>query len=124
MKQTIFMMFHEVQEAVKEEYILLLNASLTVKKGKSGSNLKLWEKFTDKIIKFISNNTENVIFVLLGNYAKKKKDLIDLNKHIVITGVHPSPLSASKGFFGSGIFKEINENLEELGKRCIDWRVD
>jgi uracil-DNA glycosylase len=108
---------------VKDEGILLLNASLTVIKGKSGSHLKLWEIFTNKIIKYISDNTQNIIFVLLGNYAKNKKNLIDIDKHIIITGVHPSPLSASKGFYNSNIYKNINKNLELVGKNPIDWSI-
>lgn len=102
----------------KEENIFLLNASLTVIKNKPASHMKAWEKFTNDVIKYISENNENCIFVLLGNFAKSKEIYI-LNKNNIITGVHPSPLSANKGFFGSNIFRTIEEKL------CvqIDWHI-
>lgn len=87
---------------------LLLNSALTTKKGKSNFHKKLWSKYTDNIIKFISDNSKDVTFILLGNFAKKKAKLIDGKKHKIILGVHPSPLSAYKGFFNSGIFDNIN----------------
>jgi uracil-DNA glycosylase len=102
----------------KEEYIFLLNASLTVVKNKPASHMKLWEKFTNDVIKYISENNDNCIFVLLGNFAKSKEIYI-LNKNNIITGVHPSPLSANKGFFGSNIFRSIEEKLNTQ----IDWNI-
>ncbi len=101
--------------------VLLLNASLTVKEKKAGSHLKQWEKFTDRLIEKISDSTEDVVFILLGNFAKKKQKLVDKKKHCVLTGVHPSPLSASNGFFGCKVFSRANEYLEESGKDPIDW---
>jgi uracil-DNA glycosylase len=110
---------------VKEENILLLNAALTVREGKSGSHQKLWDKFTDGLIQYISQNTEGVVFLLLGNFAKKKAKFIRSKKHGKVTGTHPSPLAAHKGFFGSEVFSEVNELLmDEFGKEPIDWRVD
>ena len=107
----------------KNERILLLNASLTVIEGKSGSHLKFWEKFTDKIISYLSENNNNVIFMLLGNYAKQKISLIDQNKHCIITAVHPSPLSASRGFFGSKVFLKANEFLRKNNIEEINWSI-
>jgi uracil-DNA glycosylase len=108
---------------VKEEKILLLNSALTVIEGKSSSHQKIWEKLTDSIIKYISDNTENIIFILLGNFAKNKSKLIDLDKHYIIKGVHPSPLSASRGFFGSKIFSRTNEFLKDEELNEIDWKL-
>jgi uracil-DNA glycosylase len=101
-----------------EEKIFLLNSSLTVVKNRPASHMELWENFTNDVIKFIDDNNNNCIFVLLGNYAKSKKIFIK-NKHNIIEGVHPSPFSANKGFFNSNIFIEI-EN--KLGKE-INWNL-
>ena len=102
--------------------ILFLNSALTVEKGKAGSHLKLWEPYTNYIIDYISKNCNNIIFVLWGNYAKKKKVLIDLTKHHIIESSHPSPLSANRGgFFDTKPFSKINNKLKELGKKEINW---
>ena len=101
-----------------EEKIFLLNSSLTVIKNRPASHMELWENFTNDVIKFIDDNNNNCVFVLLGNYAKSKKIFIK-NKHNIIQGVHPSPFSANKGFFNSNIFVEI-EN--KLGKE-INWNL-
>ena len=106
---------------VKEENILLLNTALTVIKGESNSHQKIWNNFTNDLIEYISDNTDNVIFLLLGNNAKSKEKYIDEDKHIIITGVHPSPLSANRGFFNSNIFNRINEKLSEINKKKINW---
>lgn len=108
---------------VKEEKILLLNTALTVKKGESNSHQKIWSKVTDDVIKYISDNCKNVIFLLLGNNAKNKQKLIDDDKHIIISGVHPSPLSASRGFFNSNIFLKVNDNLKSINKKEINWEL-
>ena len=108
---------------VKEEKILLLNTALTVKKGESNSHQKIWSKVTDDVIEYISDNCENVIFLLLGNNAKSKQKLIDSDRHIIISGVHPSPLSASRGFFNSNIFLKINDNLKSINKKEINWEL-
>lgn len=102
--------------------ILLLNSALTVESKKPGSHLKLWEPYTNYIIDYISKNFENIIFVLWGNYAKKKKVLIDFKKHYIIESNHPSPLSANRGgFFNTKPFSKINNKLKELGKKEINW---
>lgn len=106
---------------VVEEKILLLNTSLTVEKNKSNSHQKFWKNITDNIIKDISDNHPNTIFLLLGNNAKSKKKYINEKKHIIIEGIHPSPLSAYKGFFNSKIFKKINVALNKQNKKIIKW---
>jgi uracil-DNA glycosylase len=106
---------------VKKEKILLLNSALTVIEGKSNSHAKLWTDFTNKLIKFISDKNNKTIFLLMGNFAINKKNLIDENKHKIFTTVHPSPLSASRGFFGCNIFKNINDYLIENNKEPINW---
>jgi uracil-DNA glycosylase len=103
--------------------ILLLNAALTVEPKKSGSHLKVWEPFTDYIIKNISDKCNNVVFILLGNYAKGKKKYIDTKKHCIVEGVHPSPLSAHNGFFGSKIFSKTNQYLLKNNIYEIDWAL-
>jgi uracil-DNA glycosylase len=97
------------------EKILLLNTSLT--NDRNNSHKKYWRKYTDLIIKEISDNTNNVCFVLMGNHAKDKKYLINSNKHCILECIHPSPNSASRGFFGSNIFKKIEEYV---GK--VNWQ--
>ena len=100
--------------------VLLLNAVLTVESGKAGSHANRgWEDLTDEVIKLISRERDGVVFLLWGTYARKKKDLIDSKKHLVLESAHPSPLSAHGGFFGNGHFKKANEflklnNLEEI----------
>ena len=102
---------------------MILNTALTVKKGESNSHQKIWSKITDDVIEYISDNCENVIFLLLGNNAKSKQKLIDSDRHIIISGVHPSPLSASRGFFNSNIFLKINDNLKSINKKEINWEL-
>ena len=114
----------DLTEWVKNNNLLLLNAALTVKQKKSNHHQKKWMKFTNKIIDYISDNTEDVIFILLGNFAKGKSKLIDLTKHKIISGVHPSPLSASRGFFGSDIFKKINTRLSQLNKTEFNYNLE
>ena len=105
-----------------EQGILLLNSVLTVEKDKAFSHKnKGWEIFTDTIIKKLNERVEPVIFVLWGNSARNKKELIDLKKHYVIESAHPSPLSASRGFFGSRPFSKINKILKEHNKKEIEW---
>ena len=102
--------------------VLLLNATLTVRAHEANSHKDLgWGQFTDFIIKEISDKKENVVFVLWGNFAQKKAGLIDTKKHFIIQSVHPSPLSARKGFLGSRPFSKINQFLEEKGKEPINW---
>jgi uracil-DNA glycosylase len=101
-----------------EEKIFLLNSSLTVIKNRPASHMELWENFTNDVIKFIGDNNKNCIFVLLGKYAKSKKIFIN-NKNNIVEGVHPSPFSANKGFFDSGIFIEIENKIGST----INWNL-
>lgn len=104
--------------------VLLLNTALTVRAHQANSHKgKGWEIFTDNIIKLLNLRDEPIIFILWGNNAKKKKEFIDSNKHFVIESVHPSPLSASRGFFGSKPFSKTNDILISLGKAPIDWQI-
>jgi uracil-DNA glycosylase len=102
--------------------VLLLNATLTVRAHEAGSHQKKgWETFTDEIIKQISNEKENVVFLLWGKFAESKIKLINIKKHTVLIAPHPSPLGAWRGWFGSKHFSKTNEYLKSLGKVEIDW---
>lgn len=104
--------------------VMLLNAVLTVRQGEPGSHAnKGWEIFTDHVIKTVQKHNKNVVFVLWGNYARKKQALIDPSRHFVITGSHPSPFSAYNGFFGGRYFSRINALLSQKGKIPIDWSL-
>lgn len=106
-----------------EQGVLLLNAVLTVRAGEANSHKgKGWETFTDAIIQAVAERPDPVVFVLWGNYAKKKLRLIDQDRHLVVQGAHPSPLSARK-FFGSKPFTQINEAVRAQGHEPIDWRI-
>lgn len=103
--------------------VLLLNATLTVGAHAPGSHQnKGWEIFTDEVIRIIAEEKENVVFFLWGSYAQKKGAHIDREKHLVLESVHPSPLSASRGFFGNHHFSQCNEFLIFTGQDAIDWR--
>ena len=106
-----------------DQGVLLLNATLTVRAQKSGSHQKQgWERFTDSVIRRLSEQQEGVIFLLWGGFAKKKAKLIDLDKHHVLTAGHPSPLSANRGYwFGNRHFSAVNRLLEAAGKKIIVW---
>jgi len=102
--------------------VLLLNATLTVQAHTPNSHKKMgWEKFTDAIIKAVSDKEDSVVFVLWGSFAQKKEPLIDTGKHYIIKSVHPSPLSVYRGFFGSKPFSEINNFLTSKDKKAIEW---
>ncbi|MBI2464975.1 uracil-DNA glycosylase [Candidatus Shapirobacteria bacterium] len=102
--------------------VLLLNATLTVEANKAGSHQnKGWENFTDKVIKLLSEQREHLVFILWGNYAKKKGVVIDRQKHLVIESPHPSPFAARSGFFGSKPFSKCNEYLILNGCGPIVW---
>lgn len=104
--------------------VLLLNSVLTVEEGKAASHQgKGWEKFTDAIISKLAQERESLVFVLWGSYAQKKGSFIDRSKHLVIENVHPSPLSAHRGFFGSRPFSQINSYLLSKGKTEINWSL-
>lgn len=103
--------------------VLLLNATLTVRAGEPGSHQKKgWETFTDAVIKLISYKKENCVFLLWGNFAKSKINLIDLDKHLVLTAAHPSPL-AGGAFFGCRHFSKTNEYLKSKNIGPIDWAI-
>ncbi len=102
--------------------VLLLNATLTVRARLAGSHQgKGWEEFTDAAIKALSEQRENIVFILWGNYAKQKGAYIDRKKHLVLEAAHPSPFSAYNGFFGCGHFKKTNEYLITHNKKDIEW---
>ena len=105
--------------------ILLINSILTVRANQASSHKKKgWENFTDAVIKNISNHQKNCVFILWGNFAQQKKKLIDEKKHLIIESVHPSPLSAYGGFFGSQPFSKTNNWLISKGIKPIDWSID
>ncbi|WP_291258904.1 uracil-DNA glycosylase [Fusobacterium sp.] len=107
-----------------EQGVLLLNTALTVRAGEANSHSGMgWEIFTDNVIKHLNDREDPVIFVLWGNNARKKKSYITNKQHFILEGPHPSPLSASRGFFGCNHFKKINEILENIGKKEIDWQI-
>ena len=104
--------------------MFLLNTSLTVEDGKAGSHAKKgWEAFTDRVIEVLSAQEEPIAFILWGNHAKSKKVLIDTSRHLIVESVHPSPLSANRGFFGSRPYSRVNQWLEEQGRQPIDWCI-
>ena len=105
----------------RKEKVLLLNSSLTVIKGKSNSHAHLWIIFTDKLIKWFQDINKNSIFLLMGNFAKNKQQIIDESKHKIFITIHPSPLSAYNGFFGCNVFKLINDCLIQNNKEPIKW---
>ncbi len=105
--------------------VLLLNAALTVRAGMANSHRgRGWEEFTAHIIKLLNARKDPVIFLLWGSNAREKKQYITNPRHYVFESVHPSPLSASRGFFGCGHFKRANEVLKKLGKPPIDWQIE
>lgn len=105
--------------------VLLLNSSLTVRDGEANSHRnKGWEVFTNRIIECLNEREDPVIFLLWGANAKEKTQVITNPQHKILTTVHPSPLSASRGFFGCGHFKKANEMLEKMGKTPIDWQIE
>lgn len=104
--------------------VLLLNTTLTVRGGQAASHQgKGWETFTDQVIRVVNDKTEPVVFVLWGSSARRKKELIDVQRHVIIESAHPSPLSARNGFFGSKPFSRANEALIARGRQPIDWRL-
>lgn len=104
--------------------VLLLNATLTVNAHQAGSHQnKGWEKFTDQIIKMVSEQKDHVVFLLWGAYAQKKSSLIDDSKHLILKAVHPSPLSVYRGFFGSKHFSQANQFLTQNKIEPIDWKL-
>jgi uracil-DNA glycosylase len=104
--------------------VFLLNATLTVRAHEAGSHQNHgWERFTDAAISKLSMQREGLVFLLWGSYAKQKEALIDTSKHYILSTVHPSPLSAHRGFFGCKHFSKTNEILRKLGKTEINWQL-
>jgi len=102
--------------------VLLLNATLTVRAHQAGSHQKKgWEQFTDNAINILNKEKQNIVFFLWGAYAQKKGESIDRSRHLVLESVHPSPLSASRGFFGNNHFSKCNAYLKEHGVEPINW---
>lgn len=107
-----------------EQGVLLLNSVLTVEQANAGAHQnKGWEAFTDRVIEIINQHREGVVFLLWGSYARKKGRIIDRNRHLVLEGPHPSPLSAYRGFFGCRHFSRANEWLEQKGRKPVDWAL-
>lgn len=105
--------------------VLMLNTVLTVRAGEANSHRRHgWESFTDAVIREVNQKADRVVFVLWGGPAQKKRKLIDLSRHRVVDSVHPSPLSAHRGFLGSKPFSKINDALQEAGRGEIDWQID
>jgi uracil-DNA glycosylase len=105
--------------------VLLLNTTLTVRAGQAASHQQHgWEEFTDQMIRTVADKTEPVVFVLWGNAARRKAELIDRERHTIIESPHPSPFSARTGFFRSKPFSRINAALVAADREPIDWRVD
>tara|TARA_Y100000766_G_scaffold160594_1_gene137919 strand:+ start:1100 stop:1789 length:690 start_codon:yes stop_codon:yes gene_type:complete len=106
-----------------EQGVLLLNSILTVEHGKAGSHQgRGWERFTDLVIKNLGELRESLVFMLWGNYAQKKGEFIDRDRHLVLTAPHPSPLSAHRGFFGCRHFSQANRYLMDREFAPIDWQ--
>lgn len=107
-----------------DQGVLLLNAILTVEKAKAGAHQgKGWEAFTDAAIAALNEHREGLVFVLWGSYAQKKGAFIDEQNHLVLKSVHPSPLSAHRGFFGNHQFSQINQYLVQNGQTPINWQI-
>jgi len=110
--------------ALTRQGVLLVNAILTVRANTPTSHQnKGWEKFTDAVIRNLSDKRKNLVFLLWGNYAQAKESLIDGSRHFILKAAHPSPLSASRGFFGCRHFSRTNFILQELGLNPIDWSI-
>jgi uracil-DNA glycosylase len=135
MPPSLVNIFKEIKEDVGKEFpasgnlerwasqgVLLLNATLTVRAQNPGSHQnKGWELFTDAVIKTISDQKEGVVFLLWGAYAQRKGEIIDGNKHKILSSAHPSPFAANRGFFGNKHFSKTNAYLEERGLQPVDW---
>jgi uracil-DNA glycosylase len=104
--------------------VLLLNATLTVEQADAGAHQgKGWEQFTDQAIRCLNDQREGIVFLLWGSYAQKKGAFIDQSRHLVLKSVHPSPLSAYRGFLGCKHFSKANNYLQENGQTPINWQL-
>lgn len=107
-----------------DQGVLLLNTSLTVRSGQANSHSKIgWQHFTDKVIALLNQREDPIVFILWGKNAQSKLNIISEPRHCIIKSVHPSPLSAHGGFFGSRPFSKANEFLVSIGKEPIDWQI-
>ena len=105
-----------------EQGVFMLNATLTVRAHQAGSHQKKgWETFTDQVVRLLNESGNHLVFILWGAYAQRKGEFIDANKHLVLSSVHPSPLSSHKGFFGNHHFSKANAYLTSHGKEPIRW---
>ncbi len=104
--------------------VFLLNATLTVERGKANSHSNLgWQTFTDEVIRVISQNVSGVVYLLWGNFARKKCQFVDSEHNLILTAAHPSPLSAYRGFMGCGHFRQANDYLRATGRGEINWQL-
>ncbi len=116
---------HGNLESWARQGVLMLNAVLTVRAHQAASHQKLgWQRFTDRVIEVLNERQDPVVFLLWGNFARSKKKIITNNWHVIIESAHPSPLSASRGFFGSKPFSKVNQALVTLDKEAIDWCIE
>ena len=107
-----------------DQGVLLLNSVLTVRQGEAASHQgKGWEQFTDAVVRLVNDKADPVVFLLWGSYAQRKASFVDGHRHLVLRSVHPSPLSAHGGFFGSGHFSKANAFLQSKGLEPIDWAL-
>jgi len=107
-----------------QQGVLLLNAVLTVEQGRAGSHQgRGWETFTDRVVATLARERENLVFLLWGSHAQRKGGVISRQRHQVLETVHPSPLSAHRGFLGCGHFSACNDHLRRFGRKPIDWRL-
>ena len=108
-----------------DQGVMLLNTSLTVRSGQADSHKTIgWEYFTDKIIDLLNDREEPIVFILWGKNAQSKLSIINNSRHCIIKSVHPSPLSAHRGFFGSKPFSKANNFLASIGKEPVDWQIE
>ncbi len=115
---------HGNLEAWARQGVLLLNTTLTVRGGQAGSHANRgWELFTDRVINVVNDKSDHVVFVLWGNHARRKRELVDPSRHTVLESPHPSPFSANNGFFGSRPFSAVNDALLAHGRTPIDWSL-
>ncbi len=115
---------HGFLEHWAQQGVLLLNSVLTVEAGRAASHQgKGWEVFTDQVVRLVNQQKRPVVFILWGTYAQKKAGFVDGTRHLVLKSVHPSPLSARGGFFGSRPFSKANAFLEQSGQQPVDWQL-
>lgn len=115
---------HGCLQSWAEQGVLLLNTTLTVEQANAGAHAKAgWQHFTDRIIDCVSKQQEHVVFMLWGAHARSKVERIDASKHLILQSVHPSPLSAYRGFLGCGHFSQCNKFLQRTGQTPIEWKL-